>query len=142
MFKILLATDGSDHAVKATDQVKALCQKITDSQVTVVSVVDTGALIGLTGEGPQDALPTRGLYEAAGGYVSKAKTSIQQAGRPVETRVALGKPADIVCDIAEREHFDLVVVGSRGHGSLTNALIGSVSNKIIQKACAPVLVVR
>lgn len=142
MFKILLATDGSDHAAKATDQVKALCQKITDAQVTVVSVVDTGAMIGLSPDAPQDALPTRGLHEAASGHVSKAKWTIQQTGRPVETRVALGKPADIVCDIADREHFDLVVVGSRGHGGITGALIGSVSNKIIQKACAPVLVVR
>ena len=43
---------------------------------------------------------------------------------------------------AERWAADILVVGSRGHGTLAAALLGSVSNEVVDRSWIPVLVAR
>jgi nucleotide-binding universal stress UspA family protein len=66
--------------------------------------------------------------------------SERRAG-PAERRVALGSPASVIAAIAEEEHADLIVVGSRGRGSLAAAFLGSVSARLSGCAPCPVVVV-
>jgi len=65
-----------------------------------------------------------------------------QLDRPAEARIERGDPGVVICDVAADGDFDLVVVGSHGHGVLKRLLIGSVSNHVLQHAPCPVLVVR
>jgi nucleotide-binding universal stress UspA family protein len=58
-----------------------------------------------------------------------------------ELRTMLGIPAERLADLADDEGADLIVVGSRGRGSLKAAFLGSVSNSLIGIARCPVLVV-
>jgi nucleotide-binding universal stress UspA family protein len=58
-----------------------------------------------------------------------------------ELRTLLGIPAERLADLADDEGADLIVVGSRGRGSLKAAFLGSVSNSLIGIARCPVLVV-
>ncbi len=58
----------------------------------------------------------------------------------VERLLVEGDPAALLA--AESANADLVVVGSRGHGGLKTAFLGSVSNHVIQHAACPVVVVR
>lgn len=51
-------------------------------------------------------------------------------------------PADAVLARAGKEHFDLIVMGSHGHGSLAKLLLGSVATKVVAQAPVPVLLVR
>jgi nucleotide-binding universal stress UspA family protein len=60
---------------------------------------------------------------------------------PVETQLIEGPPAPAIIKVADTEHFDLIVLGSRGHGQVVNLLLGSVSSAVTQKAHCPVLVV-
>ena len=58
-----------------------------------------------------------------------------------ERRVVAGFAAERLADLADEEHAELIVVGSRGRGALKAAFLGSVSTSLIGVARGPVLVV-
>ncbi|MFI6445689.1 universal stress protein [Kitasatospora sp. NPDC050543] len=62
--------------------------------------------------------------------------------RPVEVHEQLvrGNPADVL--LAAADGADLLVVGSRGHGTFARALLGSVSTRCAMHASCPVVIVR
>jgi nucleotide-binding universal stress UspA family protein len=66
------------------------------------------------------------------------------AGLPPELRAQpvheKGDPAERLLERAE-QGVDLLVLGSRGHGPVMRALLGSVSAKVIRRATCPVLIV-
>ena len=65
------------------------------------------------------------------------------AGHPdvaVQATVLRGHPAAVLVDQAK--DADLLVVGSHGHGGFVGALLGSVSQRCVQHASCPVVVVR
>jgi nucleotide-binding universal stress UspA family protein len=69
--------------------------------------------------------------------------SLKDAGVAVATkRSEWGFPADRVCAVAREMGADLVAVGSRGLGGLASLLLGSVSERIVDRCHVPVLVVR
>jgi nucleotide-binding universal stress UspA family protein len=51
-------------------------------------------------------------------------------------------PSDDVVQVAEEIGAGLIVLGSRGRGGVRRALMGSVSNAVVQHAHCPVMVVR
>jgi nucleotide-binding universal stress UspA family protein len=59
---------------------------------------------------------------------------------PVSARVVEGNAAQVLLDAADGA--DLLVVGSRGHGGFTDALLGSVSQHCVHHAHCPVVVIR
>ncbi|MGH2513958.1 MAG: universal stress protein [Candidatus Limnocylindrales bacterium] len=63
-------------------------------------------------------------------------------GRTVEGSVLRGRPASVIVDEARSFEADVVIVGSRGHGSIAALLLGSVSAEIVDQAPCPVLVAR
>jgi|SRR5215470_19380924 len=63
-----------------------------------------------------------------------------ESAAKVERRVVEGYPASVL--VSESAHADLLVVGSRGHGTFTSALLGSVSQNCAHHAKCPVVVVR
>lgn len=143
MYKILLATDGSDHSIRAAEYVNVLLQKIKDARVTVLSVADIGALVASASDmAGAWSFPIAGLEDAAAQDAERARALLAPAGKPVNVLVKLGNPGDTICGVAAKDGFDLIVMGSRGHGAVAGVLLGSVSNKVIHNACAPVLIVR
>ncbi|XP_024980410.1 uncharacterized protein LOC112517267 [Cynara cardunculus var. scolymus] len=60
----------------------------------------------------------------------------------VETRVDMGDPRDVVCEVAEKMAVDMVVLGSHGYGLIKRAFLGSVSNHCAQNIKHPVLIVK
>jgi nucleotide-binding universal stress UspA family protein len=52
-----------------------------------------------------------------------------------------GSTADTIVREAERLHADLIVLGSRGHGALRRALLGSVSEHVLHHANRPLIIV-
>jgi nucleotide-binding universal stress UspA family protein len=85
------------------------------------------------------AVPVDALL--AGGAALLERT-LEEAELPeASRRVVLGFPADRLADLADEEAAELIIVGSRGRGSLRAALLGSVSAALIAVARCPVLVV-
>ena len=54
----------------------------------------------------------------------------------------IGHPAEAIAAKATREGFDLVVMGSHGHGTLANVVLGSVATKVLARCKVPVLMIR
>ena len=148
MFKILLATDGSVHALKAAEYVVKLCQRMADAEVTALYVKDlslpmVGFMDGLElGVLPDGVAMQREVEEAAATALKEAEGVLERGGRPINTRSEWGQPVAVIVNTAEQEGFDLVVLGSRGHGHITGMFLGSVSDRVAHESKVPVLIVR
>ena len=60
----------------------------------------------------------------------------------VETKAVIGDPMWEICQAAEREHADLVIMGSHGRTGLAHIVLGSVAERVVRHASCPVLVAR
>jgi nucleotide-binding universal stress UspA family protein len=139
MFKnILLGVDGSEHALRAAIVAGDLA-RLTKANLIVVTAYDP--LPSYLGEpNLQEAISAR-LHEAN----KILEISLKEVGTvpgTIESEAIEGPAADVVLQVAEVRKVDLIVVGSRGLGKLSGLLLGSHSQKIIQHAACPVLVVR
>ncbi|KAK9050342.1 hypothetical protein SSX86_009531 [Deinandra increscens subsp. villosa] len=94
----------------------------------------------------QDIIATMDKYrnEVAETVIEKAKKLCKDSLQDVkvETRVEIGDPRDVICDVAEKMGVDMVVVGSHGYGLIKRAFLGSVSNHCAQNSKCPVLIVK
>lgn len=54
----------------------------------------------------------------------------------------VGAPAEVIGTLADKGRFDLVMLGSHGHGTLVNLVMGSVATKVVASCSAPVLLIR
>lgn len=63
-------------------------------------------------------------------------------GVEVDRRLEPGEPAETIIRIAQDEDFDLIVMGSRGHGSMKRWLLGSVSDHVAHHIDRSVLLVK
>ena len=59
-----------------------------------------------------------------------------------EILVKTGTPAEVILDTARERECDLIVLGTHGHGAITDALIGSTAKRVVRGSTIPVLVVR
>lgn len=137
MKKILVAMDGSDAAMHAARLALELAEK-SNGAVTLVHVVP---FVVMPTDIPLDTGQLTADAQAAG---EKLLVDAARAlGRPDLARVCLkGSAGDAVSELAEKDDFDLVVVGSKGHNAVTRVLIGSVSDRVVHVCKKPVLVVR
>jgi len=56
--------------------------------------------------------------------------------------VRIGNPAKEIVAVAEEGNFDLIILGTHGHGKLAESMIGSVAGDVIRQSRRPVMVVR
>jgi nucleotide-binding universal stress UspA family protein len=67
---------------------------------------------------------------------------MEQQGIEANYVHSIGHAADAIAHLAEEGKFDLVVMGSRGHGEVMNLVLGSVATKVLAKCSIPVLLIR
>jgi nucleotide-binding universal stress UspA family protein len=73
--------------------------------------------------------------------LERAQALVDEQGCGAEEELFEGNPAEQIVELARARDAPLIVVGSRGHGAVAGALLGSVSSAIIHRADRPVLVV-
>ena len=61
---------------------------------------------------------------------------------PYDDKIVGGPTADVICEVAELEKCDCIVMGTRGKSGLESLVLGSVTHKVLHLAPCPVLVVR
>jgi nucleotide-binding universal stress UspA family protein len=66
----------------------------------------------------------------------------QQQGAEARFVHTVGHVAESIAALAEEGRFDLLVMGSRGHGDLANLVLGSVATKVLAKCSVPMLLIR
>lgn len=142
--RVIVAVDGSAAATDAVTLVEAIAWP-TDSVLRVVSVIEpmllppSGPLYRGVGLAPEvDEAITAYTHDTLRGVVERLRSS----GRSVEGEVLRGRAASAIIDDARDFRADLVVVGSRGHGTIASLLLGSVSSEVVDHAACPVLVAR
>jgi nucleotide-binding universal stress UspA family protein len=85
----------------------------------------------------------QGFYAEEGEKVTTPVAKfLGQHGLPVKVVQKVGSAADIIAKTATAGKFDLVVMGSHGHGALGNLVMGSVATKVLAHCQTPVLLVR
>jgi nucleotide-binding universal stress UspA family protein len=139
MFKrILLASDGSEHALRATEKTISLTDHLTEVQVTIVYVIDssTSKADVLSAEG-KEAIEARRKERLA-----ETEHLLREAEVSFETQVIRGEPGPSIVRYAQENDMDLVVIGSRGLNVLQEMVLGSVSHKIAKRTHCPVMIVK
>ena len=141
MKKILIASDGSDSAHEALEFGLDLAAE-QDARAIVVHVAPAvDVMPGANFAYVAPALPHEFTEHDREPLREAAKIAAEQ-GVDVETELLKGKPADEIVTYADTIDADLIVVGSRGHGAIASALIGSVSRGVLHESRRPVLIVR
>jgi nucleotide-binding universal stress UspA family protein len=136
--KVLVATDGSEHSMKAVQRALELAEK-QGAQVTLMSVAYYGADY-LEGMPPniQDK-----LEDEARSALKKGKAVFDAKNLPVETVLEAGLvPANLIIRKAQEENFDRIIIGSTGQNALERILMGSTAAKVVAHAPCEVTVVR
>jgi nucleotide-binding universal stress UspA family protein len=67
---------------------------------------------------------------------------VRARGLAVETIAREGYPATVIEEEAERQQADLIVIGTRGLSGLKHLLLGSIAERVVQRAPCPVLTVK
>ncbi|XP_074351056.1 uncharacterized protein LOC141690254 isoform X3 [Apium graveolens] len=84
----------------------------------------------------------KGQSEIAAGLLGRAMKLCKDKNVKAESLLLEGDPKDMICQIVQETHVDLLVLGSRGLGMIKRAFLGSVSNYCVHHAKCPVLIVR
>ncbi len=141
--RVLLAVDGSEGSVKAAQQLLALRNDLRYGQGLAVELLNVQRPVsgdvsrfvpGQTLEdyhqerGDQALVPVRAVLDAVG------------LAHRDHTRV--GEPGPTIAEAARELGCDMIVMGSRGLGANTGALLGSVAQGTLEYATVPVLLVR
>jgi nucleotide-binding universal stress UspA family protein len=150
---VLLATDGSEESSLAAEAAVEVSDK-TGSELHVIHVYGVAPIYPLYPEAadPEGAELEDPVFEEeleslseqrAREVLEDAVEEVQSAGGTVAQAHLRegGVPHEIVA-LAEDTGVGLIVVGSRGHGGIRRALMGSVSDAVVRHAHCPVLVVR
>jgi nucleotide-binding universal stress UspA family protein len=134
---IVLAFDGSEYSNRALQYAKSFAERFEATLWLVHIFTHTSDLLG---------------YEDYEKFYSKRKASgqtlldqaLQELSRTrldVKKELQEGPEAESILNIAKSCQADLIVMGTRGHGTLKGLLVGSVSRKVIHHSSCPVMVV-
>jgi nucleotide-binding universal stress UspA family protein len=142
--KILVAIDGSEGACKAA-QVAAEVANATGSEVHLVYAMQEERYKPHLGpemwEGWEEGFEH--AKRSAHSWVEQEAERLRGEGtEAVKSHLLIGRPDAAIVWSAEELGAGLVVVGSRGLGGISRALIGSVSDSVVRHAHCPVMVIR
>ncbi len=136
--KVLVATDGSEHSMKAVQRGVELAET-QGAQVTLMSVAYFGADY-LTGMPPNIRDK---LEDEARTALNKGKALFDAKNLPVETVLEAGLvPANLIITKAQEGKFDRIIIGSTGMNALERIIMGSTASKVVAHAPCEVTVVR
>ncbi len=150
--KILYPTDFSDTAGKSLQYLKEL-RKVGAREVVLLNVIHQRIL---------DSLETihKAIYFQDGRYEEDSETAVQKleeerrkkmaplvteleaAGFVVTTRIEKGHPVTEILKVEKAEKVSAIVMGSHGRNDIVDALIGTVSEKVIRRSNTPVLLIK
>lgn len=133
---LLLATDGSEGAKRATDHAIELAYRL-EATLHILSVSE---------EGPhstekRDEMRSDPQSEAEEA-VAEAEHEAADAGIEVTTAVRKGVPQEEIVAFADEHGIDMIVVGTVGRSGLDKLVVGSVAEEVVQSASVPVVTVR
>lgn len=141
--RILVPVDFSAHSEKAVRYATTIANKF-GARVSLIHVVEDPFVTGAwQAEAFVPNIPEllNELIKAARAQIDEIKKQLAAHGFVVETAVITGQPARAIVEHATDGGFDLIVMGTHGRTGLSHALMGSVAERVMQKAPCAVLTV-
>jgi nucleotide-binding universal stress UspA family protein len=135
---ILCGVDDSKGGREAAVAAAALAQRL-EAELICVHIATDGPTFPY-GDAASRERNRRHAFREGLELLAEVTASLELDGDPAY-RVRFGRPAKRLSTMAVTEGAQMLVVGSRGRGPLTAALLGSVSRELISLAPCPVLVV-
>jgi nucleotide-binding universal stress UspA family protein len=137
---VLLATDLSTAALLAHEVVRTMALP-AGSRIRVVHAIEPVTTVQLFA--PAALLTIGEAAEiAARSEVTRYAKVLARPSIESDAVIGIGRAADVILDEAASFKPDIIVVGSRGHGGIASAVLGSVSAELVDRAQCPVLVAR
>lgn len=136
--RILLAVDGSENSIRATEEAVKIASLIPKCKIEVVYVADVS-------KSKNEILHSQGKEELAYSRRKRlypVEEKIKSKNIDYELKILHGYPGPTIIEYANEEKVDLVVIGSRGLNSLQEMVLGSVSHKVVKRVDCPVLIVK
>lgn len=137
--RILLPTDGSETAERATNYARVVAEAF-EATVHVVHVVNPRRHRPKRDEADAEgAIPPADLEEAGRDAIAAVEELLDDA--PVESAVMSGVPHEEILGYVGEHDVELVVMGTHGRTGLDRLLLGSTTARVLRKADVPVLTV-
>lgn len=139
--KILLATDGSNHARKAVDYVIKHAAMLGDQpDLTLLHV--QARLPNRAAAALSRTAVDRYYRDQAEKALAPARRALSAKGIPFKEVKLFGDAGEIIASFAARGKFSLLVMGSRGLGGFGSIVLGSVAHKVLASCKVPALIIR
>jgi len=139
--KIMIAADGSDYTKRmlaylaAHDEWLGNRHEYTVFHVVLAIPPRAASFVG--------AAAVRQFHEDdAEAVFGPVRAFFEQQGIEAKFVHAVGHPAEMIAAHADQGRFDLLVMGSRGHGEIVNLVLGSVVTKVLARTSTPLLLIR
>lgn len=139
--KILVCTDGSAHSIYAVEEAAKIAAGFANAEVTVINVDEIIPDEPYFSEESLAAMEERNRKEREK-ILARAAEILKRHHLKVNTMIKKGHPASTIIELAEEGGYDLVVIGSRGLSGIKRALLGGVSNAVVQAVKTNVLIVK
>lgn len=136
--KILLATDGSEHSKRAAENAINIAKCSPNSKIEVVYVIDHDKV-------KSDVLKNWNSADIGDNRKDRMKDVeriAKESGVSFEIKILHGEPGPAIVEYANKNNFEIVIIGSRGLNVLQEFMLGSVSHKVAKRANCPVLIVK
>ena len=135
--KILVPLDGSSNSFRGLDVAIHMAR---ESHATITGLY----VAAITKPRTNDKITSleKILLGHAQKIMKKSKLKAAQKGILFFDRVSYGDDGKRIVEVAEKQNFDLIVIGSRGMGSAKEFFLGSTSNYVLHKSKKPVLIVK
>ena len=122
--RILLAVDGSEHALHATRKAAEMARCMKPTEFRIVVAYDSIPLY--LGEPNMQLVITNRKGEAEE-ILNVAVKEVGDIPCEIHTEIIEGDPASAILEVAKIRNSDVIIMGSRGLGRLAGLLLGSTS---------------
>ena len=140
--KILLATDGSQSSLKAA-RVAVEMARAYNAELIVVHVVDDAILEEVArGFGKTAEEAGRALEENGRKYMQEVERMAKEQWVKTDLEMPHGTPHEALLKVADEKKAGLIVMGKIGRRGPRRVLMGSVTERVVDLADVPVLVVK
>jgi nucleotide-binding universal stress UspA family protein len=141
MLKILIPVDGSDNATRVLEYAIRLVSRSKETRIHLITVRD-----------PMDSLQVHRFWtaeqihafqqEAGDAALQPARKRLDEAGISYTASIEIGEIAQTITEYAKQQHYDMIIMGTRGMGTIGSLLMGSVATKVVHLASIPVTLVK
>ncbi len=140
--RILVPVDGSDSALRAVRYAISLREKFREPLEFDLLNVQRRIASGNVRMFVSQEEISRFYQEEGASALHDAREALESSKAPCAVHVAVGDEPECIAGYAAEHASDLIVMGTRGMGTIANMLLGSVSARVIHLSPVPVLLVK